>query len=97
MSSVFTHHAAERRSGLRPEDRRELRRWGSDCKLRYECVHKILGQGGLFLAISEGVLNDKPAAFYDLYRLSHGCIVEHWEIFETIPPRSEWKNENGKL
>ena len=50
--------------------RMELKRWGSDCKLRYERVHKILGQGNLFLAMSEGVLNDKPAAFYDLYRLS---------------------------
>ena len=77
--------------------RMELKRWGSDCKLRYERVHKILGQGNLFLAMSEGVLNDKPAAFYDLYRLSHGCIVEHWEIFETIPPRSEWKNQKRKV
>ena len=75
----------------------ELRRWDSEYKLRYERVHKILGQGNLFLAMSEGVLKDRPTAFYDLYRLSQGYIVEHWEVFETIPPRSEWKNQNGKF
>ena len=77
--------------------RMELYRWGSEDRLRYERVHKILGQGDLFLVMSEGVLEDKPTAFYDLYRLSQGFIVEHWEIFETIPPRSEWMNDNGNF
>ena len=77
--------------------RAELSRWGGERKLRYERVHRILGQGNLFLVMSDGVLKDKPTAFYDLYRLHNGFIVEHWEIFETIPPRSEWKNENGKF
>jgi predicted SnoaL-like aldol condensation-catalyzing enzyme len=75
----------------------EVSRWGGEHKLRYERVHKILGQGNLFLVMSDGVLKDNPTAFYDLYRLQNGFIVEHWEIFETIPPRSEWKNENGKF
>jgi predicted SnoaL-like aldol condensation-catalyzing enzyme len=79
------------------EYRTELGRWGGEHKLRYERVHKILGQGNLFLVMSEGLFEDKPTAFYDLYRLHKGFIVEHWEIFETIPPRSEWKNDNGKF
>jgi len=77
--------------------RTELSRWSGEHQLRYERVHKILGQGNLFLVMSEGVSHEMPTAFYDLYRLSRGFIVEHWEIFETIPPRSEWKNENGKF
>ena len=24
-------------------------------------------------------------------------IVEHWDILETIPPRAEWKSNNGKF
>jgi predicted SnoaL-like aldol condensation-catalyzing enzyme len=34
---------------------------------------------------------------YDLFRIADGKIVEHWDSIEAIPPRSEWKNENGKF
>jgi hypothetical protein len=23
--------------------------------------------------------------------------VEHWDTIETIPPRDQWKNDNGKF
>jgi predicted SnoaL-like aldol condensation-catalyzing enzyme len=65
--------------------------------VRYERIHKILGQGNMFLVMSDGVLKNQPAAFFDLYRVSSGYIAEHWEVFETIPPRSAWKNDNGKF
>lgn len=77
--------------------RLELARWKGERKLRYTRIHKVVGQGNFFLVMSEGVLDERPAAFYDLYRLSCGFIAEHWEIVETIPPRSEWMNENGKF
>ena len=35
--------------------------------------------------------------FYDLFRIENGKIVEHWDTIEEIPPRSEWKNQNGKF
>jgi predicted SnoaL-like aldol condensation-catalyzing enzyme len=76
--------------------RTELSRWSDKRHLRYERVHKVLGQGNLFLVMSEGMHKDKAAALYDLYRLRCGSIVEHWEIFEAIPPRSEWKNDKEK-
>ena len=77
--------------------RSQLSHWATDDRLAYERVHKILGQGNLFLVMSEGKFEEKPTALYDLYRLSSGYIVEHWEVFETIPPRSDWKNDNGKF
>lgn len=33
----------------------------------------------------------------NLFRLSEGKIVEHLDTTEAVPPRSEWKNENGKF
>jgi len=36
-------------------------------------------------------------AYYDLFRIENNQIVEHWDIIETIPPESEWKNTNGKF
>ncbi|MFL5577163.1 MAG: hypothetical protein ACJ79S_14465 [Gemmatimonadaceae bacterium] len=29
--------------------------------------------------------------------VENGKIAEHWDTIETIPARSEWKNQNGKF
>ena len=65
--------------------------------MRYDRVHRILGKGDFVLAVSEGDFAGKPSAFYDLFRVEGGKIAEHWDTIETIPPRSEWKNANGKF
>ncbi len=68
----------------------------------YKTLHMLLGQGNMVLAVSEGELlqadgSSVPTAFYDLYRVSDGFVVEHWDVLQTIPPRAEWKNDNGKF
>jgi len=63
----------------------------------YAKNHMILGQGNFVLAVSEGQFLGKHSAFYDLFRVESGKIVEHWDTIETIPPKSEWKNRNGKF
>lgn len=63
----------------------------------YSKTHKVLGEGNFVLAISEGTFADKVTSFYDLFRVKNGKIVEHWDIMETVLPKSEWKNTNGKF
>ena len=63
----------------------------------YSKTYKVLGEGNFVLAISEGSFADKPIAFYDLFRVENGKIVEHWDVMETILPKSKWKNTNGKF
>ncbi len=63
----------------------------------YSANHKILGEGNFVLAISEGEFLKKHVAFYDLFRLENGMIVEHWDTVEAIPAKSDWKNNNGKF
>ena len=66
--------------------------------MEYEKVHKVLGQGNFVLTMSEGKFGQGDhVAFYDLFRLENGQIVEHWDIIQTIPPRAKWKNDNGKF
>ena len=65
--------------------------------MKYDRVHRVLGSGNLVLVASEGSFGSKPVAFYDLFRVAEGKIAEHWDTIETIPPRSEWKNQNGKF
>ncbi|MCL2916516.1 nuclear transport factor 2 family protein [Shewanella corallii] len=63
----------------------------------YTAVHKVLGQGNMVLAISEGQFLGQHVSFYDLFRVADGKVVEHWDTIEVIPPESEWKNSNGKF
>ncbi|NNF01500.1 MAG: SnoaL-like domain-containing protein [Bacteroidia bacterium] len=66
--------------------------------LEFTKLHKVLGEGNFVLTMSEGKFGKgEHSAFYDLFRLEDGQIVEHWDIITTIPTRSEWKNENGKF
>jgi predicted SnoaL-like aldol condensation-catalyzing enzyme len=57
----------------------------------------VLGEGNFVLVASEGSFGETPTAFYDLFRVQSGKIAEHWDTVETIPPRDQWKNANGKF
>ena len=65
--------------------------------MTYDKIHKVLGEGDFVLVVSEGSFNEQPTSFYDLFRVEKGKIAEHWDTLETIPPRTEWQNENGKF
>ncbi len=65
--------------------------------MKYKEVHKVLGEGNFVLVVSEGVFAGAPTSFYDLFRVKNGKIAEHWDTIETIPAKSEWKNQNGKF
>ncbi len=63
----------------------------------YHRLHRILAEGNFVLCVSEGNNDGVHSAFYDLFRVAKGKVVEHWDTTEKIAPRSEWKNENGKF
>ncbi|WP_085901608.1 nuclear transport factor 2 family protein [Kiloniella majae] len=66
-------------------------------RINYQRTHRILAEGNFVLSISEGSFEGKHTAFYDLFRVSEGKLVEHWDTTEKIAPKSEWKNNNGKF
>lgn len=65
--------------------------------ITYNKCHRILAEGNFVLSVCEGSCNNNHSSFFDLYRMESGSIVEHWDTTETIPPLSEWKNNNGKF
>jgi len=66
--------------------------------MEYDKLHMVLGEGNFVLTASEGTFGKgQPTAYYDLFRIDNGLIVEHWDVIAPIPPKSEWKNENGKF
>jgi len=65
--------------------------------IKYDRMHRILAEGDFVLTVSEGSVNGAHSSFFDLFRVAHGKLVEHWDTTEAVPPRSEWKNDNGKF
>ncbi len=65
--------------------------------MRYNKIHKVLGEGNFVLTVSEGTFADKPTSFYDLFKVENGKIAEHWDVVETIIPEADRKNTNGKF
>jgi len=62
---------------------------------KYTKIHKVLGEGNFVLTISEGEWNGgKKHAFYDLFRMENGKIVEHWDVIQEIPTEG-LANDNG--
>ena len=68
-----------------------------DFSIKYETNHRLLAEGNFVLSVCEGYINQNQTSFFDLFRLQDGKIIEHWDTTEVIPPRSKWKNNNGKF
>ena len=66
-------------------------------RMEYSQNHRVLAEGNFVLSVSEGLYSEVNSAFYDLFRVSKNRLVEHWNTIEAIPPRSSWKNDNGKF
>lgn len=65
--------------------------------MKYDTIHMTLGQGNFVLVVSEGNFGGKHTSYYDLFRVENGKIAEHWDVMETILPKDQWKNQNGKF
>jgi predicted SnoaL-like aldol condensation-catalyzing enzyme len=70
---------------------------GGQRRINYQQAHRVLAEGSFVLCVSEGTKGGAHAAFYDLFRVANGKIVEHWDTTERVVPQSEWKNDNGKF
>lgn len=53
--------------------------------MEYDAVHRVVAEGNLVLTVSEGRFGPTPTAFYDLFRVEGGKIVEHWDVTPEIP------------
>lgn len=52
-------------------------------KIKYNRVRLTLGDGNFVLVASEGQQDTVLTAFYDLFRLENGRIVEYWDMVQT--------------
>ena len=93
----LVQHDPEIADGVRAFQATLEERFGDGHLVRYDRLHRVLAEGNFALSVSEGRKRGAHSSFYDLFRIEDGLIVEHWNTIETVPPRSEWKNSNGKF
>ncbi|MER7693299.1 nuclear transport factor 2 family protein [Streptomyces sp. NPDC097610] len=68
-------------------------KWAEQGKnLLYKTVHKVIAEGEFVLLQSEGEFG-VPVAYYDLFRVQSGRIVEHWDVIAPVP--AELPHTNG--
>jgi predicted SnoaL-like aldol condensation-catalyzing enzyme len=68
-------------------------KWAEAGKLlTYTTIHKVIAEGCFVLTQSEGEFG-VPVAYYDLFRVAGGKIVEHWDVIAAIP--AELPHANG--
>jgi len=68
----------------------------SDAAGDYEMMFQLIGQGDFAVTYGKRHASGKDIAVFDLYRMAHGKIVEHWMNEEEISPRETWGN-SGKF
>lgn len=61
----------------------------------YTDLHFAVAEGNFVMTASEGTLGGRPTAYYDLFRVDGGKIVEHWDVIVDIP--AEMAHDNGKF
>ncbi len=66
-------------------------------KMRYDEIGIVVAEGNFVLTGASGALGDQPTAFYDLWRLEEGLIVEHWDIIAPIQTENLPKGYPGKF
>lgn len=65
----------------------------NDISFGYTKLHNVVAEGNFVMTQAEGIYDDKPTAFYDLWRVEDGLIVEHWDAVQEIP--TEFAHPNG--
>jgi len=65
----------------------------NNISFRYTKVHNVVAEGNFVMVQNEGEFGGTPTAFFDLFRIENGMIVEHWDTVQEIP--EEMAHDNG--
>lgn len=55
----------------------------------------VVAEGNFVFVASDAIVSGKPWAFFDLWRVEDGLIVEHWDVVSQTP--DEMAHDNGKF
>jgi predicted SnoaL-like aldol condensation-catalyzing enzyme len=58
-----------------------------------DTIHRSIAEGNFVLLHVEGTIAGAPHAFFDLFRVEDGRVVEHWDVIQAVP--AEMPHQNG--
>lgn len=61
----------------------------------YTATPLVVAEGNFVSTGSEGTFGVEPTAFFDLFRVEDGKIVDHWDAIQAIP--GEMAHNKGKF
>lgn len=64
-------------------------------EMAYTETHLVVAEGNFVFAASEGTIGETTTAFFDLFRVKNGLVVEHWDTVSEIP--ADMSHDNGKF
>jgi len=63
----------------------------------YHQPELVVAEGNFVLVGSMGEFAGTDTAYYDLFRVENGLVVEHWDVIQDVPPASAFAHTNGKF
>ncbi|MBJ7262745.1 MAG: nuclear transport factor 2 family protein [Burkholderiaceae bacterium] len=64
-------------------------------KLEYSRLHRTVADGQFVLTHSEGSIGDVRHAYFELWRMQEGNLVEMWDVIAPVPTDEEAVHQNG--
>ena len=91
-TATYLQHNPEAADGLAGFGAAAAEWAGQGRDLVYKTVHKVVAEGDFVLLQSEGEFGE-PVAYWDLFRVADGKIVEHWDVI--TPVSAALPHDNG--
>lgn len=64
-------------------------------KLEYRCIHRTVAEGEFVLTHSEGSIAGRRHAYFELWRVVDGRLVEMWDAIPDVPEDHEALHDHG--
>ncbi|GAB5446452.1 nuclear transport factor 2 family protein [Gymnodinialimonas sp.] len=95
--TLYLQHNPDAGDGLQGLQDLMAQNAASGMAMQYRDVGLVVAEGNFVLTGAEGTMGDQPTAFYDLWRLDDGLIVEHWDVIAPIPTENLPEGYPGKF
>lgn len=66
-------------------------------QMSYSSIPLSVAEGNFVLTVADGYQGDTPTAYYDLFRIEEGLIVEHWDVIAPIQQENLPEQYPGKF
>lgn len=93
----YLQHNPDARDGLQGLQELMAANAAKGLKIRYDEIGIVVAEGNFVLTGVAGAQGDTPTAFYDLWRLEDGLIVEHWDVIAPIQTDNLPDGYSGKF